>query len=65
MHAADVDGGKTLNFFDVDNSLHEKGVPGNTVDTLIIGTINEMDNCDDDSYDILYKEHHIFSSHSG
>ena len=65
MLAADVDGGKTLNFFDVDNSLHEKGVPGNTVDTLIIGTINEMDNCGDDSYDILCKEHHIFSSHSG
>ena len=65
MHAADVDGGKTLNFFDVDNSLHEKGVPDNTVDTLIIGTISEMGNCGDDSYDILCKEHHIFSSHSG
>ena len=65
MHVADVDGGKTLNFFDVDNSLHEKGVPDNTVDTCLIVTINEMDNCNDDFYDILCKEHHIFSSHSG
>ena len=63
MHAADVDGGKTLNFFDVDNSLHEKGVPGNTVDTYLIVThilLLQFDNHKDvDKNDRYVRQFHL------
>lgn len=63
MHVADVDGGKTLNFFDVDNSLHEIGVPGNTVDTYSIVThilLFQFDNHKDvDKNDRYVRQFHL------